>query len=88
MVAVVPRIRKSLVEKGFDPKKVVTISNGFDSEYSFDENVLPDTLNNFFSEHSDEFTIVYGSGMGYAINLFTVIHAAEICRQKKNRIGL
>lgn len=88
LVAVVPRIRKALLQKGFPPEKVTTISNGFDVEYSNETPTLPDGLGDFFAKHSERFMVAYGGGMGYAINLLTVIQAAELCRKESELLFL
>lgn len=85
IVAVVPRIRKFLLEKGFSEEKVITISNGFDVEHN-KACPLPSELELFFQKNSDKFVVVYGGGMAYGINLFTVIQAAELCRDDKNLV--
>lgn len=79
IVAVVPRIRKSLLEKGFPLEKVTTITNGFDVEH-MEACTLPSELNIFFQNHSDKFIVIYGGGMGYANNLMTMLEAANLCR--------
>lgn len=85
IVAVVPRIRKSLLEKGFPSEKVTTITNGFDVEHN-EVCTLPSEIELFFQEHSDRFIIVYGGGMGYANNLMTILEAADLCKDENSII--
>jgi glycosyltransferase involved in cell wall biosynthesis len=84
IVAVVPRIRKSLLEKGFPQKKVTTITNGFDPDNLQEERHLTTELVNYFNDNKNKFIVAYGGGMGYAINLLTVIQAAERLKEKKS----
>jgi len=85
IVAVVPRIKMSLVKKGFVPDKISTIINGFDIEN--DETcVLPNEIEDFFIKNSKKYVIIYGGGMGHGINLKTVIQAGEICQENSKII--
>ena len=81
IVAVVPRIRRSLISKGLSAEKVTTITNGFDVEHG-ETSELSDELDAFFYRYRDKFVVVYGGGMGYAIHLMCVVQAAEICSDK------
>jgi len=79
IVAVVPRIRESLLEKGFPKEKVTTITNGFDVEHN-GACALPSELEDFFQKYSDKYVVVYAGGMGYNNNLMTMLEAANLCR--------
>jgi glycosyltransferase involved in cell wall biosynthesis len=82
IVPVLPGIGRHLIHKGLSPKKITIITNGFDKEHEQNIN-LPENIESFFQEHSNKCIIVYGGGMGYANNLFTVIQAAELCSDNR-----
>lgn len=85
IVAVVPGIKEALLKKGFPKENVTTITNGFDIEQK-KSCTLPYILKHFFQEQSDRFIVVYGGGMGYGNNLFTIVQAAELCSNDKNLV--
>lgn len=85
IVAVVPRIKIRLLEKGFPSEKVTTITNAFDVEHD-DTCKMPPDLEFFFQKHSDQFIVAYGGGMGYANNLMTILEAANFCRDDNSII--
>lgn len=81
IVAVVPDIRDSLIDKGFSDSKIYLITNGYDQDNDKPCN-LPETIETFFVNNKEKFIVTYGGGMGYGNNLKTILEAAVHCKEK------
>jgi len=83
IVAVVPGIKRLLMEKGFDGEKIVVVTNAYDAQdmASYPANIpeLKETLEKL----SGKFLVMYTGSMGKAMALEPTLEAAKLLQNKQ-----
>jgi len=84
IVAVVPGIKRLLVDKGFSAKKICVITNGYDLPASGDGRMhfSPEIRDLFFSKTKRFFIAAYAGSMGKAIPLECTVKAGKILQNR------